>query len=298
LIQTEDSAARRSELRSVPIARMISTRNLVSAQQTLLMPLWARAMESKHRSPILRDKKAVDICRDLDFEFAEFESRNVDSVGYCVRASLIDTLVREFIDENPDGSVVEFGPGLDSRYERVANESVQWYEIELPEAASLRQRFFEHSNRRRLISGSIIDPDWREIVSAAGHSKLMFVAEGVFYFLSRQELARLFSSLADVFPGSCIVFDAQSPLYLWYCNRRHPLRGSRLLWSMRRGEEVEGWDSRMKLTRYIGFGDRPHYGDHMNRFPWTTRLARLVCPPIRHFFKICQVQLGDRRTAA
>ena len=58
---------------------------LLAAQETLLIPLWARAREAHHAEPILCDRRADEIVQSLDYDFGRFERAQVDQVGFCSR---------------------------------------------------------------------------------------------------------------------------------------------------------------------------------------------------------------------
>lgn len=42
--------------------------NLGIVQETLLITLWARAVEARHNNPIIKDPKAVEIIEQIDYD--------------------------------------------------------------------------------------------------------------------------------------------------------------------------------------------------------------------------------------
>jgi O-methyltransferase involved in polyketide biosynthesis len=277
----------------------IDVGTLGDAQASLLIPLWARATEADHPMPVLRDPKAVELVESIDYPFDQFAKAKVSSVSYCIRAVIFDRLVERFLEDHPSGTVVEIGAGLDTRFDRLDNGTVEWFDLDLPDAMALRKRLFDETPRRTFLSTSVLETGWIETVAETAASAVLFVAEGVLYFLARQQVAGLFRRLADRFPGASILFDCQSPLYLLYNNLTHPLRDARLVWSVGRVREIQRWDPRFAMEAYVGFGDPPYYDKrYLRRLPWPQRLARIVYPPARHMFKICQVRLGRSLAAA
>jgi O-methyltransferase involved in polyketide biosynthesis len=262
---------------------------LQGVQETLLMPLWSRAVESSRPDAILRDPKAVSIVQRLEYDFERFRRAGVDPVGYCSRAVIIDRLVAEWLTEHPSGTIVEIGPGLDTRFERLDNGRAHWFELDLPEVISLRRVFFEETARRQFLASSVLETGWMEKVGEEGTRPVLLVAEGVFYFFDESDLRELFARLARAFPGGGLIFDAQSPWYLWYSRWRHPVRKSPLRWSLGQVNQLERWASGIRLRRWIGFGDRPYYEGHLHRFPVLFRWARRVWPPVRGAFKIVEI---------
>lgn len=269
----------------------VNAGRLSGVSETLLMPLWARAAECDRAAPILQDRRAKEFLSAIDYDFDKFVKAGVDQVGYCVRAAIVDALVAEFLQSYPDGTVVEMGVGLDARFDRLDNGQVQWFELDLPETIELRHALIDETERRRLLAGSVLERDWFSQLKESRPNNIMFVADGLFYFMTREQVAQLFRDIADVFPGSQVVFDCQSPLYLYYCNLRHPLEDSKLEFSLSRMKEIERWDARFRVKRCVGFGDSPLYAPFMARFSLMTRIARRLFPPLRHMFRIAEVEL-------
>jgi O-methyltransferase involved in polyketide biosynthesis len=263
---------------------------LTGPQATLLMPLWARARESRRTDAILRDDTAVKIVDSLEFDFERFARQRVPTVDYCLRASIFDRLVRNYLATHPDATVVEFGAGLDTRFDRLDNGRVRWIEVDLPDVIRLRRRFFAEDSRRKMIAASLCESDWIDELEHAGCVHPLFVAEGVFYFLTASEVRLLFQRIADRFAGSELIFDAQSPLYLQLSNLRHPLRSTRLSFALRRdGAEIERWDPRFRIKEYVGFGDSPDYDQAWGRLSTLKRLAISARILTRHMFKVIHV---------
>ncbi len=275
-----------------PRSSKISSASLREVQETLLMPLWSRAKEARHPEPILRDEKAAEIVAALDYDFQRFEHRGVDPVGYCSRAAVMDQLVREFLQGHPQAVVVEIGAGLDARFERVDNGAVRWVDLDLPEAMGLRRRFFQESPRRKMIAVSVLEEDWLEEIAVEEPSSLLLVAEGVFYFFTEGQLRELFARFASRWPGMRLLFDCQSPWFLWYSRWKHPLRNSKLIWSLGNPRELESWQGPVRVEKVVGFGDRPYYERHLHRFPLLYRWGRKLIPGVRNFFKLVMVRLG------
>ncbi|MGZ7118543.1 MAG: hypothetical protein ACXVH2_02455 [Methanobacterium sp.] len=43
--------------------------------ETLLIPLWARAVEAKQPHPIIIDEKAIEIMEQIDYDFSKFNNQ-------------------------------------------------------------------------------------------------------------------------------------------------------------------------------------------------------------------------------
>lgn len=267
----------------------IDVASLKEPQATLLMPLWARAEETRREQPILCDEKAAEIIAALDYDFDSFKRKSVPQADYCIRVSIVDRLVSEFLAAHPTATIVELGVGLDSRYERLDNGQAKWIAFDLPAVIELRKQFFTSSARRLMISGSLLDDRWHQQIADLLAEPVLFVAEGVFYFFKDEEVRTMVRGLVGLATNGRLVFDAQSPLFLRFNNLRHPLKDSRLTFSLGSPRVVETWNPSLRIEKYVGFGDAPYYDNLMNRVAWSARWGRRLFPPCRHLFKIVQV---------
>jgi O-methyltransferase involved in polyketide biosynthesis len=174
-------------------------------QQTLLIPLAARARETRRKRPVLRDPKAVEMTEAIDHDF----TRQGSAVGGAItvlRTATFDAWVRAFLDRHPDGTVVELGTGLNTRFERVDNGSAHWVDLDLPDTIELRREFFADSERRTMVAASVLDDGWHRLV-ADRPGPYFFVTEGVLVYLPEEEVTRTLAALAQRFPNALIALD-------------------------------------------------------------------------------------------
>ena len=113
---------------------------LGQVQQTLFFPLLARARETESKRPLLNDPKAVELVREIGFDQATF--RSLMRFIVVIRTMIFDWWIRQFLADHPNGTVVELGTGLNTRFERTDNGSVHWIDLDLPDTIELRRRFF------------------------------------------------------------------------------------------------------------------------------------------------------------
>ena len=223
---------------------------LGGVQETLLLPLWGRAVESRKTHPLLVDPTAVAIVAALPYDFGAM-ARNLSSttlLSWVVRALHIDGTARAYLDLHPDGTIVNLGCGLDTTFERVDNGQVHWFDVDLPDVISLRRRFIRTGDRRCEIAASITDDAWKRKVEPG--DSILFIAAGVLYYFREDEVKALISGLASAFPGAEMIFDACSPLARRTANSTVIAAGgmeARLQWGLRRAKDIETWDSRFAV---------------------------------------------------
>ncbi|MCK4828911.1 hypothetical protein KA005_75000, partial [bacterium] len=59
--------------------------DLGAVQETLVIPLWARAKDAEKNNPIVNDIYARDIIRRIDYDFSKFETRYMEKASIAKR---------------------------------------------------------------------------------------------------------------------------------------------------------------------------------------------------------------------
>lgn len=185
----------------------ISPETVTALSSTMLIPLWAKAVESQKAAPLLEDAEAVRMMGLIDYDFDRFKSAKASQIGCCGRARLLDDAARRFIAAHPDAVVVQLGAGLDARYERLGRPQITaWYDLDLPEVIELRRMLLPESGNRYL-GVSLFDEEWTH--TAAAHGKpVLLLAEGVLMYFDEGRLKTLFAMIADKLPGAEFAFDS------------------------------------------------------------------------------------------
>jgi len=159
-----------------------------------------------------------------------------------LRTAAFDEKVKDFLGRHPEGTVIEIGAGLNTRFERLDNGRVHWFDLDLPDAVELRRRFFSDSERRATLAGSVANPGWLEAVRRSP-GPYCFVAEAVFIYLTEQEVKTALTQIAGNFPGASIAFDTASPAALERGNQDHAGRKleAHFTWSCDDPRKIEDW---------------------------------------------------------
>ena len=223
---------------------------LDGVSETLLITLNIRALESRRRDGMLQDEKAVAMVDRLACDFSRLRLRRHDEVAVIMRMRKFDAHVRDFLKRRAEAVVVHIGCGLDTRFERVDDGRVEWFDLDLPDVMELRRRLIGNENSRyHALAASAFDEEWLEAVSRFKPRPFLFLAEGVLPYFEEVQVRSLVLRLQDRFPGSELVCDAHTPFVVWADNLHLALTGvkARLHWRLKHGKEVEGWGEDIRL---------------------------------------------------
>ena len=265
---------------------------LSGVAETLLIPLYIRAMESQRPDAMIKDEKAVALVTQMSYDFDRIRQIPMNEAIKVMRIMLtreMDRYARDFLSRHPEAVVVHIGCGLDSRFERVDNGQVEWYDLDLPDVIELRRKFIgDEGERYHLLGCSVLEDAWLEAVKVHRQRPFLFLAEGVFVYFKEAQVKSLVLTLRDHFPGAELVFDGWSPFDVWLGNLH--LSSSKfaglLHWGFWRGQEIEGWGDGIHLLDEWGFFDQPE--PRLDSFRWMAPIFRLFKP-----MRIFHFQLGE-----
>jgi O-methyltransferase involved in polyketide biosynthesis len=228
------------------VAKQKEKVRLTKEQETLLITLYSKTMGCP--KSFFDDETSWDTLVRIDYDFQQLKVPLKTSVTVCLRAKKLDDYVREFLVSSPKGIVLHLGSGLDSRFNRVDNGEVSWYDLDFPGVIDLRKKLFEESDRYHMISSSVMDLSWLDKIPQSTQS-VCVVAEGLMMYLKENEVKALVLKLKERFPGACLVFDAFSKLTASKVKAHPSLRktGAAIHWGIDDPQEIEGWAAGIKL---------------------------------------------------
>ena len=194
---------------------------LEAVSETLFLPLYALALESRAARPILIDREAVQITEELNRTFATSDRRlhrklargrfpRTAVTTVALRIRHFDQVVTTFLEREPEGIIVSLGCGLSNRRSRVDNGTMRWVGLDLPAVIQLRQRYFEDTERFGSIAKSVLEFDWMDQLPDDPGERFLFVAEGLFPYLPEDGLRDLVTELHKRFPGAELVAEFAS----------------------------------------------------------------------------------------
>jgi O-methyltransferase involved in polyketide biosynthesis len=257
---------------------------------TMLVPLWARAVETTRPRPIISDWTAVTTIASLDYDFHSLRVPSATQVGCCVRTALIDNMVREYLRGHPRATLINIGEGLDNRFGRVDNGVMSCIDLDLPAIIALRERFHPGHRRRRCIAADVLDPAWMKEAVPQGQDNPLLVAEGVLMYLDPADVRALFDHIARQWPGAGIIFDSTIPAMLPFGSRFE--LGNRFdapfRWAVGNAAELETWGPGYKLA-----GRQSIFHVHRERYGWLMRALTAAVPAAAWLHAINHMRLGQ-----
>lgn len=266
---------------------------LESVQETLLLPLWGRAVETQQPNPGLIDRTAVSILSQIDYDFTTI-ARNINDLSrmaWIARSIFCDAAIQAFIAKYPRGTLVNIGCGLDTTFDRIDNGTITWFDMDLPDVIELRRQFIPETERRHFLSFSVFDPGWFERIVPRDHC--LFLIAGVLYYFAAEDVKGLFRDWIAAFPGVEIIFDYTSPTGVKVANKKviddsGMDQSAYLKWGMKKGNEMKEWDERIQIIR-----DLPMFKDYKKGLDFKSRLGAMISDSLR-IMSLAHIRLGEK----
>jgi O-methyltransferase involved in polyketide biosynthesis len=274
------------------------TNQLTGVAETLMITLYARASETQRPKPILSDCQAVEIAESLDYDFSKYEKGWTSQLGCVLRARACDRMVQNFLETHPSAVMVNLGAGLCTRFSRVDNGEVRWYEVDFPEVIVLRRKFFQETNRHHFIAKSILDFTWMDAIQRQPNQPMMVLYEGVSMYLSETENKALLQQIEAHFSPVEVVFDVLNHKRSRSAKQHETVSktNAEFKWGIDRSSELETWSPTIRLKHeefYLA-----QFLDYPQRLPFVWRILAQLLPFIplalfKNAGRIVQLQIGS-----
>lgn len=188
---------------------------LSTVSETALQTLRSRVIETERKNPVIEDHIGQEclkrikpllssdvVNRIMNRKLPATLTRHI-----ALRSRKYDEYTKAFIKENPDGLVISLGCGFDTRYWRVSEKSWKYIEIDLPEIITLKQRILSDFIDYKMIGSSVLDESWITQIASMQTDHILFLAEGLFMYLPKSEVIKVFKRMSETFSKSQIVFE-------------------------------------------------------------------------------------------
>lgn len=238
---------------------------LGNIQETLLLPLSARAYETSKPKGIIQDSKSLELVKQLRYDYKKM-ARNMSDFGVyalAIRALKFDRYINDFQKKFPNGKILTIGAGLDTYYYRVDNGTSLWYDLDLHDTMELRKQLLPTPNSRvQYIAKSMFDISWIDDIGSTENGLLILIP-GVLPYFNEEQVKDLLVEIAPKLPNTSVVFDTISQLGILLANHRIKdlgIENAPLKWGIIDTHLIEDWSEHIETEEIQTFFDQ--YSDN------------------------------------
>lgn len=252
--------------------------NLSSTASTLLITLYSRANLSK-KNIIIKDEKAEEIIQLAGYSQKKLKLRKSYQIFLTIRAKLIDDYTQEFINKhNGNCTIIQVACGLDSRYIRLNDPNVKWYDLDLYGTIALRKNFYKQTQNYKMIESNVCNFTWIDKIDPLDLKKpTLIIAEGLFMYLSPEDNKHVFSSLPKYFKDVDIIFDAFSPLIVKLSKYIHTLKrtNANFKFGFKDPVVIERMSESIKHKKTLSYNKNRYVRELPSFYKFTSKISKI-----------------------
>lgn len=187
-----------------------------TAQETLIIPLYARKKCGDKFPELYADPAATEICDRLDYDFSELNKKyntafyEFGALEGAMRQLDIMYEINDYLNNHPNASIVCLGCGLDLDTRRCGNQQNKIFNVDFPDVIAMREELASTNPRETNIASDLTNLSWMNQVDA--HNGAVFYAAGVFHYLKKEDVKAIILKMTELFPGCRLVFDTVGTL--------------------------------------------------------------------------------------
>lgn len=218
-------------------------------QETLLIPLAARATETNSENARIIDKNAVDMVNKIECDLTKFD-KSGSRQGVIARTMILDRETQKFVDEHPEAICISVGCGLDTRYHRIQHRKITWYNLDFPEVIALRKQLLHEGQQVKYIAKSALDISWTDEVKEKDRPVLI-ILEGILMYFEEDEVIQLLTMLKNYFPGCVILAEIMHSFIAGQTKHHDTVKNTSAVfkWGINSGKEMERMCDKLRLIK-------------------------------------------------
>lgn len=206
--------------------------------ETMLQTLYARAKESGKTNHKIFDAKAIEIVEQMDYDFSAANKDAVMTNGVVARTIVLDQMVNDYIVKHPETTVVNVACGMDTRFYRVDNGKISWYNIDLPETMDVREKYIQECDRVHNIASSAMDASWTDQIPV-GINTALIIVEGLSMYLAADDVKQIFAIISRRFSHATVFMEILNPVFIKKnVEKSISQSGAVFIWGAKSGEEL------------------------------------------------------------
>ena len=195
-------------------------------------------------------------------------------MGTIARTIVLDDMVSEYINAHPECTIVNIASGMDTRFNRLDNGKINWYNVDLENSVNYRLQYIEDSDRLKTLPYLAMDPAWVEEIRI--RNDVLFIIEGLTMYLNQKDVMDIINIIDENF-DKCTVFMEIMPPISVKNTKEESIEDTdaKFIWGVEKGYELTKFNPNFKWIKDVNLFDgvnifKPHY----RIFTWLPMLRK------------------------
>ena len=237
--------------------------NLEGVEKTMLLTLFAKAKHSQQKNHKFYDSKAIEVISKVDYDFSAAEKDKFMQLGTIARTIVLDEMVGEYIKAHPDCAIVNIASGMDTRFNRLDNGRIYWYNVDLENSAKYRLKYIEDTDRVKTLAYSAMDPSWADEIKI--RNDILFIVEGLTMYLNQKDVEEIINIIDANFEKCSVFMEIMPPISVKNTKEESVEEtNSKFIWGVEKGKELLQFNNHFKWIKDVNLFDgvnvfKPHY---------------------------------------
>ena len=237
--------------------------NLEGVEKTMLLTLFAKAKKTQKKNHKFYDSKAIEVISKIDYDFSIAEKDKFMQLGTIARTIVLDEMVGDYINSHPECTIVNIASGMDTRFNRLDNGKINWYNVDLKNSANYRLKYIEDTDRVTTLAYSAMDPSWADEILI--RNDVLFIVEGLTMYLNQKDVEDIINIIDANFDGCTIFMEIMPPVSVKNTKEESiEDTNSKFIWGVEKGQELTEFNRNFKWIKDVNLFDgvnvfKPHY---------------------------------------
>lgn len=234
-----------------------------TVQQTLCIPMWSRAANTKAQPNFFPNYDAQRILDELGQSEPPSAMYKLQYAGVSGNVRQYDMAceVANYVKTHPQACIVDLGCGLSCLRRQMVAKGMTgatnpWYVLDLPDVIELRKQLVPDDGVETCIAADLTDFAWMDQIDFAPERGVIFLAAGLFYYFLNDQVKELVVTLAERFPGGALAFDATNKRGLGAVNKMVKTSGNETqsyFFLENTEAEIKAWNPRIANVEELDY---------------------------------------------
>ncbi len=228
--------------------------NLEGVEKTMLLTLFTKAKHSQEKNHKFYDPKAIEVISEIDYDFTIASKDRSMQMGVISRTIVLDDMVSEYISNHPNCTVINIASGMDTRFNRLDNGMIKWYNVDLENSARFRLNYIEDTDRVKTLAYSAMDPSWADKIET--DDDVLFIIEGLSMYLTEEENKMILDIIDQNFKSCTIFTEIMPPVSVKNVKEKSVEEtDAKFIWGLKKGHELRRLNSNFRWIKDVNLFD-------------------------------------------
>ena len=229
--------------------------NLECVEKTMLLTLFAKAQHSQEKNHKFYDEKAIEVISKIEYDFTIADKDRKMKMGVIGRTIVLDEMVSDYIKKHPHCTIINIASGMDTRFYRLDNNQIKWYNIDLKNSANFRLKYIEDEDRVKTLAYSAMDANWVNEIKIESDN-VLFIIEGLTMYLPEKDVSNILKIINDNFRHCTIFMEIMPPSSVKHTKEISVEEtNSEFIWGVQKGHELLNINPNFKWIKDVNLFD-------------------------------------------